>query len=393
MSKNYKCEKCNKNYASYSSLWTHNKKFHILPQIEENKKISCKYCNKLLSCKQSKWCHEQKCKNKTQISLEEKVKQLSEDIKEIKAIKPNNVMTNNNNNNKTINNNNIQYVINAPTASSLDHLTFEVQKEVLDKGLNSLVCLIELLNFNKDAPENHSYCITAINDKHASVIDEKTNKVVKTNKFDLFDKVLGSNLENLEKLAINPKFTSNQKEHYKGKINYLKTMMFQNNKFIKRYQNDINLIGYNNKDMIKETWKSLKDINQLKGLDNEILTNDDEEEAEYYGDRPKGFDDLIDELPEDQKPDFLKKPIDNTPKSSNALCLDRIAQSDDESDDESEYSDDETNEYVEIKVKGQMYILEGTKIYTKTKKGTKGEYYGSYINGKIKKRVKNEIDV
>ena len=27
--------------------------------------------------------------------------------------------------------------------------------------------------------------------------------------------------------------------------------MFRDNKFIKRYQNDINLLGYNNKEMIK----------------------------------------------------------------------------------------------------------------------------------------------
>ena len=33
----------------------------------------------------------------------------------------------------------------------------------------------------------------------SNVIDEKTNKVVKTNKQDLFDKVLGANLELLEK--------------------------------------------------------------------------------------------------------------------------------------------------------------------------------------------------
>jgi hypothetical protein len=37
----------------------------------------------------------------------------------------------------------------------MNHLTFELQKEVLDKGLNSLVCLIELINFNKSVPENH----------------------------------------------------------------------------------------------------------------------------------------------------------------------------------------------------------------------------------------------
>lgn len=31
----------------------------------------------------------------------------------------------------------------------MEHLTFDLQKDILDKGLNSLVCLIELINFNK----------------------------------------------------------------------------------------------------------------------------------------------------------------------------------------------------------------------------------------------------
>ncbi len=344
--------------------------------------------------RQSRWTHEQKCQQTKNIPIDEKFKQLEDKIKvlESKPSNTNNSNTTNNmtNSNNTINNS-IQYVINAPTASSLDHLTFEVQKEVLDKGLNSLVCLIELINFNKSVPENHSYCITAINDKHASVIDEKTNKVVKTNKFDLFDKVLGANLSNLEKLADNSNFTPSQKTQYKDKVNYLKTMMFQNNKFIKRYQSDINLMGYNNKDMVQKTWESLKE-----------LSDGDDEEEPYMGDRPRGFDDLIDEIPEDEKPDFLKKP-NNSVKSINELnkLYDSDSESSEQSEDEEESDEeDESGEYVEIKVKGQMYILEGNLMYTKTKKGTKGELYGTYSNGKVKKlagkkpkTAKSEIEV
>lgn len=311
--------------------------------------------------------HEKKCKETNNKSLEEKVKQLSKDIKELKA-KPN--ITNNNTTNNTTNN--IQYIINSPTASSTNHLTFELQKEVLDKGLNSLVCLIELINFNKSVPENHSYCITSINDKHASVIDEKTNKIIKTNKFDLFDKILGTNLDNLEKISNNPKFTKKQKQEYKDKINYLKTMMFQNNKFIKRYQNDINIISYNNKDMIRETWKSLKELNEYEN-----------QEPEY---NIKGFDDLIEELPDNQKPYFLKK--DQTKNSKNNTnyvndCLNVAI------DDES----DEDCEYAEIKIKGTMFILEGINVYFKNNKGSKGELYGTYLNGKIKKIQPKDIDV
>ncbi len=380
MSKIYRCEECNKTYTTYMGLWYHNKKIHITPKLEEQKKNSCKYCNKLLSCKQSKWRHEQKCKEKQNIPIDEKFKQLEDKIKvlESKPSNTNNTNTTNNmtNSNNTINNT-IQYVINAPTASSLEHLTFEVQKEILDEGLNSLVKLIELNNFNKSVQENHSYCVTAINDKHASVIDEKTNKVVKTNKFDLFDKVLAANLDNLAKLATNPKFTSSQKTHYQEKVNYLKTMMFQNNKFIKRYQSDINLMGYNNKDMVQKTWESLKELSE---------ENDDDEEEPYMGDRPRGFDDLIAEMPEDEKPDFLKK----QPNPTNTIKLiNQLYGSDSELSDDSDNDDlgetNEPEEFVEIKIKDQMYILENNQIYMKTIKGTKGELYGATIAEAIAK--------
>ncbi len=292
----------------------------------------------------------QKCKEQKQqkISLEEKVNQLTEKFNTLEK-NPQKITNNNNNNNTTNSNNttnNIQYIINSPEASSIGHLTFELQKDILDKGLNSLVYLIEMINFNKSVPENHSYCITAINDKHASVIDEKTNTIVKTNKFDLFDKVLGSNLSNLEKIASNPRFTPAEKAEYAGKIEYLKKSMFQNNKFIKRYQSDINLMSYNKKDMVQETWcvfckakatalalKSLKDINE---------ENPEEEQ-------PKGFDDLIAELPDDEKPDWLKpKPANN--KSRQKLI--DMSDSDDSSlSSDSDGENEEIPDSVQIEIK------------------------------------------
>ena len=382
MNKSYYCESCKKEYQSYMGLWRHNKKYHGESDVDKHKLFCCKYCHKNLSCKQSKWRHEQKCKLVNNIPLEEQVKKLTEEIKEIKS-KPNIITNNNTTNNNTTN---IQYIINSPTSGSINHLSFELQKDILDKGLNSLIYFIELVNFNKSVPENHSYCVTAINDKHASVIDEKTNTVVKTNKFDLFDKVLVANLDNLEKITNNPKFTSKQRQEYKDKINYLKTSIFENNNFMKRYQNDINLISYNNKELIKETWKNLKSI--------------DDEEAEYYGDKPKGFDDLIEKIPENEKPDFLKKQvkqksdIDNTNQVNVKPKRKPLLEINSESSEESE-SDTEECETPEIKIKGKTYILEGVNVYVKTKKGTKGELYGTYSSktGKVKKVSPKEIEV
>jgi hypothetical protein len=380
MNENYYCNFCRIEYKTYVGLWKHNKKYHFEEKTNNQKSTTyfCKYCNSQFSSRQSRWRHEQECSRITNKPLQEQIHELSNKINNITT---NNITTNSNNNNNSNNNttNNIQYIINSPITSSIDHLTFELQKDILDKGLNSLLYLIELVNFNKSVPENHSYCITAINDKHASVIDEKTNKVIKTNKFDLFDQVLGANLNNLEKISDNPKLTSTQKKEYKDKIKYLRENILVNNRFMKRYKNDINIISYNNKEMVKETWKSLKEFSkESKNEENEPECK--EVETEY---KVKGFDELSDELPDDEKPDFLK----TTPKKRKPIITLRPSSSD-SSDPSEEDSSDSSNvepEYDEIKIKGKIYILEGYNMYIKTNKGTKGPLYGIYSNGTINK--------
>lgn len=350
--KTYSCEICKKEYLSYMGLWRHNKKYHKKEEMI-NRTTACRFCNKELASKQSRWKHEQICKE-GKTPLEEQVKQLTEIVKNLEK-KPN--ITNNNNTTNTTNNttNNIQYIINSPTASSIGHLTLEKQRDILDKELNALVYLIEVTNFNKLVPENHSYCVTAINDKHASVIDEKTNKIIKTNKIDLFDKLLDSNLNVLAQISSNPEFSYGERKKYGDKINYLRQIIFQNEKYMKRYQNDINIISYNNRDMVKETWKSLKDVNPIQPTEEPVYT-------------VQGFDDLVDNTDFEQqiKTNSKYKPIIEI----------RSETSD---------SDSEVCEYGEIIIKGQPYILDGINVFVKNKKGTKDALYGTYLNGKIKK--------
>lgn len=368
----FECTICNLNYKTKEGYNKHNKKYHSISCLSGIKKYTCRLCTREFNSRQTKWKHEQSCKLKKK-SLEQKIDELSEKL-QILEQKPNSIsnITNNITNNNITNN--IQYVINAPSESTLEHLTFDDQKYILDQNLNSITSLIERVNFNKSAPKNHSYCVTAINDKHVSVIDEKTNTIVKTNKEDLYGIILTSNLNNLEKIASNSKFTQEQKKVYFDKINYLKKEMYRNNKFIKRYYSDINLISYNNKDMIKETWKNLKPINNETS---KIAIEAIEECKE--GDKPRGFDDLIDELPEHEKPCWLKNQI---------ISDNSILDSDLESDTE------ECN-FPEINIRNKQYILDGTKVFNKNSNGSKGELYGTYSNGKVKKILisKNNLDI
>ena len=51
-------------------------------------------------------------------------------------------------------------------------------------------------------------------------------------------------------------------------------------------------------------------------------------------------------------------------------------------------SDTESVENAEIKIKNTTYIIEGNKLYLKLESG-KGNFYGTYSNGKVKKANKN----
>ena len=97
------CNICNKKYASYKSLWNHNKEFHknniivvlnnsekvlnnsgkVLNNSDNIKKYNCKYCNNQFLNVKTRWSHEQKCKI---ISNEKNQKEL-----ELQLAKENNI--------------------------------------------------------------------------------------------------------------------------------------------------------------------------------------------------------------------------------------------------------------------------------------------------------------
>ncbi len=352
----YFCETCQKQYASYQSFWNHNNTFHKKQKKEKKSVFACNMCNKEFSNRQTKWRHEKSCvKNNETDILKNKIEQIEKQMEKLKENPIQNI-TNNTTNNTT---NNIQYIINSPTESSTNHLTFELQTDILDKGLNSLAYLIEVINFNQSVPENHSYCVTAINDKHATVIDEKTNKIIKTDKVDLFDKILVANLNTLEKISTNPQFSKEQHDKYSNKINYLKNMIFQNEKFMKRYQNDINIISYNNKDMVKNTWKNLKKIDTV---------------TEKF--KVQGFDDLVEELNLEKSKKEPAKTINDYDSSDSELTDD---------------SDSETD-LLKIQYNRKSYYLDNNMLY-EISDGKKGKLFAHYSNGKVVIHKEKEFDL
>lgn len=324
----YKCDICCKEYVTKSGLYKHNIKFH---DINNNIKCKyeCKFCNKIFKFRQNKWSHEKICKIENNSILSEQVKILSNKINQLEN---KNIIINNNSNN-TINNTINNIIINhSPGTEPLHHLSIEKQKEIMNQGLNSLLHLIKLNNFDKNKPEYHSYCVTALNDKHANILDVNTQSVIKTDKIELFDTILSNNINKLDLMSKNKLFSHSDREEFTDKLERLKKLLYEKKKGMNKYYSQINLLSFNNKDQILKTW------------------------------------------------DDIKKSLDNIINEENLS----VNEENDESDDE------ETNEYCKITYKNNTYIFDDNKLYKINDDNSKGDLYAENINGKIKK-IKNPI--
>ena len=272
----FRCELCDVIYTTNIKLLNHKKKIHNIEN--ELKYFNCKFCGKSFHNKPNLYKHYNICKknipitNETQnnnltesninneqtIVLIEKINILTQKVNELTELNKKNKSINinsNNNNNNTINNN---IIINGIGKEDMSFLSLEDKQNILKAGLNSVFKLVEKLNFNNEQPTNHNFCVTSINDKHASIINPDNNKIIKAEKSSLFDTVAINNFRKLESIANNPDFTDSENDLYNNEISKLKDMLFVNNNGLKIFHSEINLLSYNNKDIILDTWKNIK---------------------------------------------------------------------------------------------------------------------------------------
>ncbi len=377
------CQNCNKVYKSRVGLWKHNKV--CVPKVEE-KKYVCTFCNKCFSCRQSRWAHQKTCKTKndqiitinseTVVDLQNRMKLL-----ESKPTIQNNIV-----NNYTQN----IVITSSPGVEPIDYLTVDQKRFIMNKGLSSLMYLIETTNFDKSKPENHSYCVTALNDKHASMVDTKTNSIIKTDKNELYDKVLAGNLSKLEKLSGDGEFTLKEKKDYIDIVDRLKNTLFQTKKGIKKYYSEINILSYNNKDLIQETW------NGLKKLDDMFLAKNFEHQTKQIEKIEKNLESSSDiesdeEVNTEKLMGFRKKFFNKTPIEKPGII--NISSDDSGSELSPDTESEDEQEVNEIVIKGVNYIVENNIAYSKTTDGRKGQVYGTYINNKLTKTKKKTKDI
>ncbi len=305
--KKYMCTLCDKHYASASSLWNHNTKFHnknsvqtihnskSIKKSDNNKKYNCSICNKSFKSRQNKWDHEQTCKNKNNKYeiLEEKHNQLEKQFIELKAelekTKTINSMTNsnnNNNNNTNINNGTIINNIVKFGDLSYDAIFNDKQiKNILEHKHKALEQSIIQTHFNDKLPELKNIFITNLRDNLAHIFDGKDiSAITKSEAITTLIEMHSSELSNaLEKYR--DKITKTDADKVEEMLNDLAS----DEKFIDENQNktypnrtaykgeQIKLLVYNKSDL-EQFKKLLNGINKRFNLEIDIdITPTDED--------------------------------------------------------------------------------------------------------------------
>jgi hypothetical protein len=133
-----------------------------------------------------------------------------------------------------------------------------------------------------------------------------------------------------------------------------------NKKSQKRYYQEVNLLSFNNKDLVMDTWTSLKNLEHLDLVD--VPSKD-----------------INSDESDDTKQIVVNKIIPTQYESYDS----ELSESDDEN--ETNSVDNTDSNHVEIKIKNQTYIMEGVNLFKISVKGKKGDYIDVYSNGIIKK--------
>ena len=261
----YKCIKCDKEYKSKSGLWKHQikcnkQKLEIIKElkIENKKECKCMYCTKSFGTKFNKNRHQNNCQMKNVIidlknDFDNKIELLKKDIEN----KANSKVYNKFINSGTINN---KITIKKIGYESLE-LTNDEVRQIFNKEVEGLLTFIEFANFNERLPNNHSFCSTSLESKYLSKYNVEEKTIQKDRKKYYFDQVINKAIDNLDYLYTKFKkiFTTKQQKQIEEKLINIKNIKSYdlNSKFIKELINQLNLLSYNKKDIVINTWNQL----------------------------------------------------------------------------------------------------------------------------------------
>lgn len=225
------CIKCSK---IFSTKW--NLKRHML-SCSGSPKLTCDTCHKSFK---STWC-----KNKHQKTVAcMPIKFQSNDYIQ-------NITNTNSNNNNIINNNSTLNIINNITVNpfgkeNYDYLLDENQrlKKIIENKDAFMQKMITLVHFDREHPENHNIMMTNMQSKHVHVYDGE--KFVKALKEQTFDKLITDKRDFIVSNVDDLRLTKDCEKELKDKLTTIKL----NQEKRKLLKNKVELICYNNKDLI-----------------------------------------------------------------------------------------------------------------------------------------------
>jgi hypothetical protein len=227
----FNCKICNKNYASYKSIWNHNKKYHnnnvskIVSNVSENVKnvpksvsnvsntsLKCNICDKTFNSRTTKWRHDKTCKeNENEIiqkSKDEEILEMKAEMEKLKDMlqkalkihpktlqKINNQL--NNTNNGTINNNTV--IIQLGKEDLTKMLTTNEKMSILNRQAMGINDLVKLVHTSGKYKKCMNVYITNLQNTIGYMYDEKQNNFIAVNKNELLNDLVDSRMYDIEK--------------------------------------------------------------------------------------------------------------------------------------------------------------------------------------------------
>jgi hypothetical protein len=240
------------------------------PETQPKKNNVCGYCGTELYNRQSRWRHEQKCQVKTKANNNEDIKleliEIKNEIKKLKNSKSGPTQIIKKVQGNVINGNNHdsgpKQIIYKTGTEDMNQITYNEVSTIFDNEISSVIKLIELVNFSESKPENHSFCSTALESPYLSFYNTDTNSVNKERKRYFFEEVICKSIQNHELLykKFKSKFNSSKRKQIEDNIANLKKM--KENSFSSKIMGEmirnLNLLSYNNRDLVQETWSGKK---------------------------------------------------------------------------------------------------------------------------------------
>jgi hypothetical protein len=284
---NYFCSICNKSYKNYNSLYKHNKRYHT----ESSNGINCLHCGKFLTRKDGLSKHQKTCKEYKNCELEYAKQDLKTMItekydteiakkllsKNIDVTKVNNGIIGNNNqhsyndsifhsNNQTNSNNqtqNINVIVNLGDENLSELLTAKQQIKILNQRNQSLEYIIKYIHFNKDFPQFQNIMIDDLKSKIAYTFDSNKKDYVAIKKDELIDDLIENRLSDIEEFYTNnvdeiKQTTKDRIRKFVDKV--MKEFDKGDSKYIDEKKKDIELLMFNEKDIVKENKKKIKKL-------------------------------------------------------------------------------------------------------------------------------------